>query len=205
MGCHTWIYKHIPEKQEYYKNIIIEEQRYWAQYMIDYYNSDKDELRKDYKEFIEDCKDFLKYINETPEEEVLKCYSNKEQVLKEVKWTEHAVEWTYEEYIDWAKSENQKIIDMSDNGEIKESGSFKEPNDNSKFPIRYQYELINDKLYIHGLIPHGNDIGRIHDYNQPDCFTAQETIECFKNHNVEYDENLINELFENNDIFVHFG
>lgn len=82
--------------------------------MIDYYNSDNDELRKDYKEFIEDCKDFLKYINETPEEEGLKYYYNKEQVLNEVKWTEHAIEWTYEEYIDWAKSENQKIIDMSD-------------------------------------------------------------------------------------------
>lgn len=202
MGCHTWIYCHVPEKQDELKKKITEEGVYWANYMIDFYKNpdNTNELHKDFNEFHEDCVKMVEYYEHETEETLTEVFGSVDTAHEEIEWSRKAIDWTYDDYLDWCISENQNLLDMYAKGGLRDNGSFKY--DDSMF---CGYAVIDDKIYIDKHIPHGNDIGRIHDYNQPDCWTADETIECFKSHNEECDEKLIRELFDKYDMFVHFG
>lgn len=207
MGCHTWLYKHIPERQEEYKKCIIEQGKHWANHMIDMYkNPDNNEDNHTwYVEFIDDCKKFIEDWKDASQEDIEKYFDNLESLNSEIEFCDKAKDWTFDQYIDWLISEEQKQLDVYNSGNIPMHGSFKHSDRKSEYSDELLYTVVGEKIYVYGIIPHGDDIGRIHDYEQPNCFTAEETIECFKNHNVEYDEAIIRELFKQNDMFVHFG
>lgn len=205
MGCHTWIYKHEKEKNELYKKIILDKGLTWSKKLLsEYMNPNKDMLENleyNYKSFIEDCDGFLKHTENYTESEIVEIYGSLEEFESEKEFCTNAVNWKYNDYVQYLIDDAKKYIEIYESGEITPIGSFVYPDDEEG----HLYCVVDEKIYVCGIIPHGDDLGRIHDYNQPKFFTAEDTIKCFKEHKCWCDEELIKELFANNDMFVEFG
>lgn len=206
MGCHTWIYCHIPEKQEYLKNEITEQGISWNKEMLKYYRDPENQgiLQKEFHEFHEECLDFIMDWETASTEEIIQYFGSLEKGKSELEWTKKAVDWGFPEYHSWLIESIEKELQEYQEGKIPEHGSLEDYSINPEYG-NICYRVVGDKIYIDHIIPHGDDLGRIEDYLQPDCWSSDETIECFKKNGVPYDEPLIRELFKDNDIFIQFG
>lgn len=217
MGCHTWCFSHIPEKEQEWENELKETIVKGATEMLDhlknnvsddYYQRYVDVRKDNLKEFLEryesqvaagDITDFVEqYGSEEKVNEAIEGFRNELETISVESIKKHAMD--KETYQLEAFNSSEPVIDILTKlyNELGCIGS-------NHYGL---YKIRDNKIYRNCTHYKGpgyrenslfdqpfHDIFRIYDYEAKSCYSLDETLERCKEYNVDWDE-----VYENTDV-----